>query len=230
MPLHDWNLTPGWEGVHHIWMTELARLLKARLPTGYRAIIGSVPVVGVDSGVFKPDVSVRTGPETEPEDAPSEAESLRPDFEAAVAELTEESAVFVERAGRLVAAVELISLRNKDRPDSRRDTGLRYLSYLKNGVHLMIVDVHPRPRGFSFAAMFHDELGFEHPGIPVPMAASYRVGEPLAEMGRFLAVWQRPMTIGESLPELPLPLTVHESVVVDLESTYARAASDAYLD
>jgi hypothetical protein len=38
------------------------------------------------------------------------------------------------------------------------------------------------------------------------------------------------MTVGQPLPTIPLPLTVHEAVAVDLETTYAAAAADAYLD
>ena len=40
MPLHDWTDRRGWEGVHHLWITELLRLGEAsaasRLPGSYR--------------------------------------------------------------------------------------------------------------------------------------------------------------------------------------------------
>jgi hypothetical protein len=41
MPLHDWTDRPGWEGVHHLWISELLRWVKPRLPEGYRAYVGS---------------------------------------------------------------------------------------------------------------------------------------------------------------------------------------------
>jgi hypothetical protein len=44
-----------------------------------------------------------------------------------------------------------------------------------------------------------------------------------------LAIWRRPLTAGQPLPTMPLPLTVHLSVPVDLERTYQQAANDAYL-
>jgi hypothetical protein len=59
---------------------------------------------------------------------------------------------------------------------------------------------------------------------------SYRVGEPSPSGGRFLAIWRRPLAAGQPLPTMPLPLSVHLSVLVDLEVTYRRAAADAYLD
>ena len=37
------------------------------------------------------------------------------------------------------------------------------------------------------------------------------------------------MTVGEPLPSMRLPLSVSESVPVDLERTYQRATAAAYL-
>jgi hypothetical protein len=45
MPLHEWTDRPGWEGMHHLWTTELLRWVKPRLPEGYRAFIGAAPVL-----------------------------------------------------------------------------------------------------------------------------------------------------------------------------------------
>jgi hypothetical protein len=39
----------------------------------------------------------------------------------------------------------------------------------------------------------------------------------------------RPLAVGKPLPTMPLPLTVHLGMPVDLEATYSRAADDAYL-
>ena len=55
------------------------------------------------------------------------------------------------------------------------------------------------------------------------------MGEPAATGGRMIAIWRRPLTVGQPLPSLPLALTVHVGLQVDLESTYNRAAADAYL-
>jgi hypothetical protein len=135
----------------------------------------------------------------------------------------------VETQHRLVAAVELISPRNKDRLTSRASYLSRYLGYLLEGVHLLLVDVHRRPLDFSFADQIAGELRMDRPPCPAPFAVSYRVGEQAATGGRLLAVWRRLLTPGQALPELPLPLTVEMAVPVDLEGTYSRAAADAYL-
>jgi len=178
-------------------------------------------------------VSVRQWPEegtSEIVDAlgPSEP-AEQPDEEIAVALLDPETSVFIENRGRLVAALELISPRDKDRPVARNGYLARYVSYLLEGVHLLMVDVHPRPLGFSFADRIAAELQFQQPVCPSPMAVSYRVGEPASTGGRILAIWRRPLTPGSPLPAAVLPLTLEAAVTVDLEYTYQRAVADAYL-
>src|SRR5262249_16023656 len=101
------------------------------------------------------------------------------------------------------------------------------------GVRLMLVDVLPRPKGFSFSDALTSGLGMELPPLPPPFAADYRVGEviPVGEdMGSLLALWRRPLQVGQPLPTLPVPLSVHRDVGIDLEETYQRAAKRAYLD
>lgn len=236
MPLHDWAERGGWEGVHHIWITELLRWVKPRLPADYRAYIGSVPTIAVGAPSERPDVAVRSWPDrpvTDPPPPDGVGAQGTPDEddeeEFAVATLDPAKALYVEVHGRLVAALELISPRNKDRPSARVTYLSRYVGYLREGVHLLLVDVHRRPLNFSFADGLAAELGFRQPPFPPPLAAGYRVGEPAATGGRFLRVRVRRLAVGEPLPAMKLPLNSDASVTVDLEQTYARAAADAYL-
>ncbi|MBA4067512.1 MAG: DUF4058 domain-containing protein [Isosphaera sp.] len=226
MPLHDWTDRPGWEGLHIFWMTEIARALRADLPPGYRAVIGASPLVAVGAVPVKPDVEVTNGA-PRPAPVPARAAAPQPDAEVAVATLEEDTAVQVERDGRLVAVVELVSPRNKDRPTAREQYAARYLSYLRAGVHTLLVDAHRRPLGFSFPQLIAASLGQELPAPAAPSAVSYRVGGPAATGGRMLAVWRQPLAVGDPLPPMPLALTADEAVMVDLESTYGRAAADA---
>jgi len=235
MPLHDWTDGAGWEGMHHLWITELLRWVKPRLPAGYRTYIGSAPMLAVGAPVGRPDVGVRewsavaTASDSPASSSPREVDRSEPDVEVAVASIDPGTALFVESRGRLVAAVELISPRNKDRPAARDAYLSRYLGYLLEAVHLVLIDVHRRPLGFSFADRIAAELHVEQPPCPVPMAVSYRVGEPAATGGRLLAIWRRPLAVGAAMPAVPLPLTVDLAIVIDLEQTYCRAAADAYL-
>lgn len=235
MPLHDWGQTSGWEGVHLLWMAELLRYIKGQLPAGYRAYLGSGPAVAIGAPTARPYVAVRAhetiqgpGPGI---GFPGGGLSSQPDIEIAVASLDPAPSLFVERNDRLVAAVELVSPRNKDRPVARTTYLGRYVGYLIEGVNLLLVDLHPRPSGFSFAERIAEELDIANqPAMPTPMAVSYRVGEPAATGGRLLALWRRPLLVGGPLAPLPLPLDVDEAVTVELESTYMRAAADAYLE
>lgn len=94
---------------------------------------------------------------------------------------------------------------------------------------MLLVDVHRRPIGFSFANSLAESLRIAQPPLPAPCAATYRVGEPAATGGRLVAIWRHSLTKGEPLPMMLLPLTVHRSIDVDLEATYMQAAEDAYL-
>jgi hypothetical protein len=225
MPLHDWATTSGWEGVHQVWMVEMLYWIKPRLPAGYRAYIGTTPTFAIDAPAEE-----RPAPtEPEPPAAGPANPSEEPDQEIAVATLAADRALFVESQGRLIAAVELVSPRNKDRAAARAAYASAYVGYLLKGVHLLLVDVHRSPLRFSFADRIAQELQFEQPACPAPFEIAYRVGEPAPNGGRFLAIWRRPLALGSPLPPLRLPLSASEEVPVDLEGTYTRAAAAAYL-
>ena len=231
MPLHDWSERRGWDGVHLLWISELVRWIKPRLPDGYRAYIGSAPLLAVGAPSERPDVEVRSWrlEDLSISEPGSGATEMEPDVEVAAALLETESALFVERDGRLIAALELVSPRNKDRPAAREACLNRYLSYLLDGVHLVLIDLHPRPLAFSFADGIVGELRVTQARCPSPFANAYRVGSSAAEGGRLLAIWRRPLQPNEPLPNLPLPLNEHASVMLDLERTYSQAADDAYV-
>jgi hypothetical protein len=235
MPLHDWTDERAWDSVHPVWLTYLVECIRPRLPEGYKAFLGGVPALTVASGNGKPDVSVRQwGPPPLAEKVVTETAVLEPDLEAHVAiRLDPQMAVHVDFHGQLIAAIELVSPRNKDWADAKETYTNRYLGYLRLGVHLMLVDVLPRPRHFSFSDAITTGLGLDLPPVLPPFAATYRVGEVIPvgdEMGSLVAVWRRPLQVGQPLPALPLPLNVHAAVVIDLEETYHRAAMMAYLD
>jgi hypothetical protein len=216
-------------------MTYLIEWIRPRLPEGYKAFIGGVPGLAVASANGKPDVGVRRfGPEQPaPGTATTGTAVLEPDLtQNAVLRLDPQRAVHIDLHGQLIAAIELVSPRTKDRADSKETYTNRYLGYLILGVHLMVVDVLPRPRKFSFADALTTGVGLDLPPLPSPFAATYRVNGPIPvgdDMGGSFSVWRRPLQVGEPLPTLPLPLNIHEAVEIDLEQTYQRAAEQAYL-
>src|SRR5207253_10371297 len=64
MPLHDWAVLSGWDGVHQVWIVELLYWIKPRLPAGYRVYIGTTPTFAIGApGEDRPDVVVRDVPQ-----------------------------------------------------------------------------------------------------------------------------------------------------------------------
>ena len=230
MALHDWAKLDGWEGVHQFWMHEITRDLKANLPPGYRAIVGASPLVLMPENGGKPDVAVsQLMPRPEPSQGVARS-PFEPDYQATVTFLEQDLTLSVTRSGRVVAVVELISPRNKDRNEAREQYGNRYLAYLRNGVNVFLVDVHRRPANFSFSQYIAAALELPTPLLPTPSVVSYGLRGPAAAGGRWLDLWQRPLAVGEPLPALPLALHGDDRVVVNLDATYTRAAADNYLE
>lgn len=237
MPLHDWSNTRLFSGVHHSWLTELLRDVKRKLPPGYHAYNSTLPFVMVGLTVGDSDVKVtrsnglvHTLPPPPPTDGRAAGEP-EPDAAGVATTLTApDTTLVVEFEGLLVAAVEVVSPQNKHSAGLRASYGDRYLGYLRQAVNLMVLDVLPAPRGFSFPDLIARELALpDQPAAPAPVAVSYRVipGPPREPCSYEL--WRRPLAVGRPLPSLPLPIGPTQSVMVDLEGTYMRAADDIYL-
>ena len=225
MPLHD---DRGWDSLHLVWQNQLLDWVQPRLPEGYRAYLGSVPALTIDIPNGRPDLGVR---KWMPEVTTCSAGSVtaEPDIETvATFTLDTQRAIHIDLHGQLIAAIELVSPRNKDRPAARDRYLGRYLGYIHRGIHLLLVDVLPKPVDFSFADAIAANLALDQPPCPSPLAVSYRVGESVPE-GTIVAVWRRPLKIGERLPTLALALNMKQSVMVDLEHTYNEAARRVYL-
>src|SRR5438128_12094126 len=104
MPLHDWTDRPGWDGLRHLWISELLRWIKPRLPAGYRAYIGTAPTVAIGAPPERPDVHVRQWneeqpptPAPSPQSADTGPAAEEPDEEIAVAAIDHSAALYVER-------------------------------------------------------------------------------------------------------------------------------------
>jgi Protein of unknown function (DUF4058) len=231
MPLHDWTDDRGWDGVHLLWLAQMLDWIQPRLPEGYRAYVGSVPALTVDANNGRPGVTVRQWtPAPAGASATGTISAVAPDQEnIATFELDPQRAIHIDLHGQLIAAIELVSPRNKDRPSSRDRYLGRYVGYLRQGVQLLLIDVLLRPSGFSFADAIAADLGLANDApMPPPCAVSYRVGEPVPE-GTLVATWRRPMQVGQPLAVIPLALNIGVAIDIDLEQTYQQAARRAYL-
>jgi hypothetical protein len=127
----------------------------------------------------------------------------------------------VERGRRLVAAVEIVSPSNKDRPESRRVFVAKCEAMLRKGVSVSIIDL-VTSRHFNLYAELLELVGQSDVSMGSEPAPIYAVACRWGERGRkrILETWSHVLTIGQPLPTLPLWLAENFSIPLDLETTY----------
>lgn len=237
MPLLDHFHPPlseerHWDGFHSKWANVLVDALnETLLPPGYFAEphvhIGAP--VEIDAATFERGHT--DGPARTPDGAtatlpvqvwsPSAPTLVMP---AAFPDTFEVRVFRTEAGPTLVAAIELVSPANKDRPESRRTFAVKCASYLCQGISLIVVDIVT-----SRHVNLHDEMvrllpngdSFVFPKNPLVYAAAYR---PIRrDQADQVDIWLSPLTTGQPLPVLPLALTAELCLPINLETTYVDA-------
>lgn len=131
-----------------------------------------------------------------------------------------------EEGPKVVAAIELVSPANKDRPAHRRAFAVKCASYLQEGVGVMIVDVVTERHGNLHAELLSLlKLNVTTPaqGQADLYAIAYRP-RLSAEQGR-VELWAETLAVGTTLPTLPLWLTADLALPLSLEDTYQAACT-----
>lgn len=233
MPLRDHFRSPindkhRWDAVHGGWPMELVRTLFDLLPPGFQA----EPKVS-HSAPFEVDVSMIEDddrPPVEPVDAGSgrvatltiDAPTLT--VTADLSELDEyEVRVYdVERGRTLVAAIELVSPSNKDRPESRELFVNKVASLLRQDVCVVVVDIVSVRQANLYVELL-TRLGRNDPSLgdtpPVLYAVTLRGRKPPKRRG-LLDAWFFTLTVGQPLPTLPLWLGPKLWIGLPLEPSY----------
>jgi hypothetical protein len=231
MPVHDWARVPAglFHHFHQDWSIEIARTLnRGLLPKGLSAL-----------------VEQRAGPR-EPDVLAIETRSPLPRSgrgqEGGVATLDRPVTRIVRRTtkdiysgranrivvahhlGRIVAVIEILSPGNKDSRAALRDFVDKTIDLLREGIHVLIIDLFPpTPRDpFGIHKAIWDEIeeeDFTFPEGKDRILVSYATGGERA-------AYVEPVAVGDMLPDMPLFLTKDLHVMVPLEPTY-RAAWDA---
>jgi hypothetical protein len=234
MPLLDHFHAPlderyPWESFHSGWATRIADQLNERVPEEFvvaeHAHAGSnleIDVATFEHGRTQARLE-RAG--TAVALAPTWAPPAPVHVVPATFLDTFEVRVFSTIAGRtLVAAIELISPGNKDRPEERLAFATKCASYLHQGVALIVIDIVTNRR-----ANLHNEIlrllpgasAAEMPAQASLYAVAYR--PVLREERPEIDIWPVAFALGQPLPTLPLRLTADLFVPVDFESTYQEA-------
>ena len=197
MPLRDHFRPPvenehSWDELHGMWPAVIVQQLFPQLPEGY---------------IAAPRVHLGTA------------------FEIVVSTSEDEYEVRVYDARhgrRLVAAIEIVSPSNKDRPESRRAFVAKIAALLQRDVSVSVVDA-VTIRQFNLYADLLELIGRSDPILGAEPPALYAVtvrGRKRGGKTPLLDTWFYPMALGQSLPTLPIWLDVDLGVFLDLETSY----------
>jgi hypothetical protein len=200
MPLRDHfrspvNDTHSWDEVHGQWPGEIVRDLLTILPAGFRA---APRVYTVPAPTFTAEADLADQDE----------------YEVRIYD--------IERNRRLVAAIEIVSPSNKDRPECRDLFAGKVAVLVQQGVCVSLVDLVSVRQANLYAELLA-RLDQSDPQLaPTPphlYAVTLRARKPPG--GRLLIdAWFYPMTVGEPLPTLPIWLAAELRVMLPLETSY----------
>lgn len=125
------------------------------------------------------------------------------------------------RNRHLVAAIEIVSPSNKDRPENRATFIAKAATLLRNNVCVSIVDVVSTFDFNLYAELLEFRNGVD-PALknePPPMyAATLRMRH--EDRRRMMDNWYHPLFIGQALPTLPIWLTETSAISLDFESSH----------
>ncbi len=232
MPIHDWTHVDAgiFHAFHHDWITDISRALNhGLLPSSYYALPeqiagglgpdvltlrrpsgnGAPPSAGLPGGsvavvVAPPKVRIRMGSEANRYAAKAKAVAIR----------------HVSNH-QVVAVVEIVSPGNKNNQNGLNAFVRKAHEALAAGIHLLLIDLFPPsshdPQGIH-GAVWGEDCSSDY-ALPAdkPLTCVAYVGGPAAEA--FIEL----VSVGDTLPDMPLFLTPDVYVLVPLEATYQSA-------
>ncbi len=241
MPLRDHFRSPlddftAWEGFHGGWPMVIVQHLGRKLPAQYvaapRVHTGAEFEIDVatydtedDAGLAHDDGNGNGGVATAVW-APAKPTLT---VESDLANLDEYSVrVYDTRRGRrLVAAVEIVSPANKDRPEHRRAFVAICAALLQQRVSVCIVDL-VTVRDFNLYADLLELLGRDDPALGAEPARLYAVSCRWRRDDNrgLIETWNQQLEIGQPLPTMPLWLAENFAVPLELEASYEQTCRD----
>jgi hypothetical protein len=240
MPLRDHFRPPvsqrsSWEGFHGQWPAAMIQELNKRLPSGYfaepRVHLGTM--VEIDIGTFESDEPRRFDGTIDESDggAMSVWAPVEPNV-AVETTLPEQYEYEVrvydsERERHLVAAIELVSPANKDRPEHRAVFVAKCAALLQKGVAVSIVDL-VTSRRFNLYRELLELIGHVDPTLSDPTPSTYAASCRTLKRGRrsIFEAWSNALVVGQPLPTLPIWLDAELAVPLDLETCYEQTCRD----
>src|SRR5258708_4487674 len=233
MPLRDHFRSPlddvhSWDELHGMWPAMIVRELIQVLPEPYFAAPGVHlgTLYEIDVGTYRDPVPDSKGPDggeggvaVATYAPPKPTLTLEPRLP--IQDVYEVRIYDSRRNRRLVAAIEIVSPSNKDRPQTRGVFVSKVAALLEHDICVSIVDV-VSTGNFNLYAELMNFLECTDPALrdePPPMyAAPLRLR--YEERRRMMDNWYHPPAIGQALPTLPIWLKETWAISLDLESSY----------
>jgi hypothetical protein len=210
MPVHDWARVDAgiFHAFHHDWITELTHALnRGLLPREYYALPEQ------HAAGFGPDVLT--------------LQEEQPIAETDMAFYRRKQKAIVVRHGsgdRIVAMIEIVSPGNKAARNPLRAFVQKAAELLENGIHLLIIDLHPPGRRDPDG--IHGEIWQEIAGQEYAAPADKPLTLAAYESGNTVRAYVVPVAVGDALTDMPLFLEPGKAVAIPLEATYNAAFAE----
>jgi uncharacterized protein DUF4058 len=234
MPLRDHFRSPvndrtSWDGFHGMWPAMIVQALSPRLPANYVALprvhLGSQ--IEIDVATFENDELTSWNSGDQSHGGVTSAVWAPPQPTLSVAtdspDLDEyEVRIYdTDRGRQLVAAIEIVSPANKDRLDHRRAFVAKCSALLQSQVAVSIVDL-VTTREFNLYCELLESLGQSDPSLGANPPSMYATACRWIKRNRnwLLETWAHKLTLGQTLPSLPLWLADDFAVPLELEPCY----------
>jgi hypothetical protein len=241
MPLRDHFRPPlddmrHWEGLHGGWPMMIVARLRQKLPRRYfaepRVHSGASAEIAV--ATFEDEgEGVLTGGEGNG-DSGGVATAVWAPPQPTLTVVTDlptqdvyEVRVYDEkRHCRLVAAVEIVSPANKDRPEHRQVFAAKCAGLLQQRVSVVIVDL-VTTRTSNLYGELLDLIGHTDPGLHPEPPPLYTASCRLTNRGDewLLETWAQSLGLGRPLPTVPLWLAGDLAVPLELEESYEQSCT-----
>lgn len=236
MPLRDHFRPPlddltSWEGFHGQWPAMIVQALARKLPHRYVAAprVHSGSAIEIDVATYEQDAAEVSSPDANNGNGGAVATAVwappRPTLTIAtdLPDLDEyEVRVYdTKRGRRLVAAVEIVSPANKDRPEHRRAFVAKCAALLQQRVSVTIIDL-VTTRNFNLYGDLLELLDKQDPALdpePPPLYGAACRGTRREDAWQ-QEFWLHVLALGQPLPTLPLWLADNLAVPLELEECY----------
>lgn len=242
MPLHDHfraplDLQSTWQEFHGQWPANIVRQLRNSLPPRYVAgpHVHSGSQIEIDIATFEQDEPATSYPTDHangstalwaPTSPSLAVETTLPDFDEYEVRIYD-----ARRKRRLVAAIEIVSPANKDRPEHRHMFVAKCAALIQKGVAVSIVDI-VTIRNFNLYKEMLDMMCLRDATLSDPAPSLYATSTRWVHRGKrtILEAWSNELAVGQSLPTLPLWLDDELVVPLDLEKSYEQTCDDLWIN